>query len=388
MIFNLYKNQQNLKFYKKAAQLSNGRTTINLPNGQGPGMGDGIQLTNMEGTPLQNNNTDSMQLKDVIGDLLYEISIPNSNIEKIKTIAASTINAQIPPEFNGQDDLMKMVVALGRRSQEDPQKTSINLDTGEKENNIEDIATSIAKMAGWNIKELINNARDRNKTRQDNKMSFTNKNMSSIKISKKRNPVENTKDEQFKKEEEEDPTKKRKKGNPFKVLMGLVGKMLDHGMGRREIINKVMKQKGNKWQEETVEKCIKVVQNSRKKEYVEKKSMDNKFNLYKYAQDKKISKEKDVNIKDFETRDSIYDIHRNIKLMSTMELISRLAYINGLLNFDMFSSNENNGVGKSINSRQFKKDLESLKNELARRNYSKEEIDILQKTVQGRNPQE
>lgn len=388
MIFNLYKNQQNLKFYKKAAQLSNGRTTINLPNGQGPGMGDGIQLTNMEGTPLQNNNTDSMQLKDVIGDLLYEIFIPNSNIEKIKTIAASTINAQIPPEFNGQDDLMKMVVALGRRSQEDPQKTSINLDTGEKENNIEDIATSIAKMAGWNIKELINNARDRNKTRQDNKMSFTNKNMSSIKISKKRNPVENTKDEQFKKEEEEDPTKKRKKGNPFKVLMGLVGKMLDHGMGRREIINKVMKQKGNKWQEETVEKCIKVVQNSRKKEYVEKKSMDNKFNLYKYAQDKKISKEKDVNIKDFETRDSIYDIHRNIKLMSTMELISRLAYINGLLNFDMFSSNENNGVGKSIDSRQFKKDLESLKNELARRNYSKEEIDILQKTVQGRNPQE
>lgn len=385
MAFNLYRYQQKSKSYRIANQLPNGQTTINLPNGQGPDVGDGVQLTNGQGDSLQDGSENKAELKDIIGDLLYETSIGNADPSRIETIASGAINANIPPEFSGQDDLMRMVVALGRRSHEDPNKVSTNPSTGEKEQSIEDIATSIANMAGWNVEELINNAESKKGPGEN--QNINQQNTIPVRISKKRTPVQTTKEEEFKEQEKEDPAKKRKKGNPFKVLMGLVGKMLDHGMGRREIVKKVLRQEGNKWKQETIEKCIKVVMNARKKESRKESAMSGQFNLYKYAQKKKVSKERDTNIKDFEKRESIYDIPRDIKLMSTMELISRLAYLSGASNFSVSSANENN-AGTQLNTSQFKKDLNQVKSELSRRNYNQEQIDILSRTVQGQQIEE
>lgn len=384
MAFNLHQYEMQ----KKAIALPNGQTTINLPNG-----GEQTQLTNSDGSPLQGNSSENTQLKDIIGDILYESSMGDRDPESIKNMATEIISADMPPEFSGKDDLMRMVAALGRRAGEDPNKISTNPETGEKEQSLEDLASSIAKMAGWDIEALINEASTRKETENEEPSTDMgvipeqSTGVPPVRISKKNTPVETTKDENFKEKAKEDPASKRKKGNPFKVLMGLVGKMLDHGMERREIVKKVTRQEGNKWKPETIEKCIKVVRNSRKKEHKqkdeEKTAMSNKFNLYKYSQKKNVSKENNEKIKDFEGRKSIYDIPRNIKLMSTMELISRLAYLNGAVGFEFSGCNENNPGGKELKTSQFTKDLKAVKSELSRRNYNDEQISILSRTVQG-----
>lgn len=65
--------------------------------------------------------------------------------------------------------------------------------------------------------------------------------------------------------------KKKSRGNPFRVLMGKVGKMLDHGLERRDIVRFLVKEKI--WNEETIEKSIKIV-----KEYNKKKHLKSKGN--------------------------------------------------------------------------------------------------------------
>jgi len=62
--------------------------------------------------------------------------------------------------------------------------------------------------------------------------------------------------------------KKKSRGNPFRVLMGKVGKLLDHGLERRDIVRYLLKEKI--WNEETIEKSIKIVKEYNKKKYVKK----------------------------------------------------------------------------------------------------------------------
>lgn len=367
MSFNLYQ----YKNKRLATPLSNGTTTFDLPNGQGPGMGNGVQLTSPDGETI-NNSSNDQEIKNIIGDILY-IDSTNGDPDEIKKHAQELSSVNIPAEFSGNDDLVRLISAIARRSSEDPSKPSTNLETGETEKNIGDLATEVAHLADWDVENLIQEAENR---RGEENMSTPTGNggIPEVRTSKKRTPVETIKDEEFKEEEEEDPAKKRKKGNPFKVLMGLVGKMLDHGMERREIVRKVLKQEKNKWKPETIEKCIKVVMDARKKEKREKESSLS-FNLYKYASSKKED--------NFKGRKSIYDIKRDINLMSSMELISRLAYLAGASNFSAGLYNENNPMGNNLDSRTVNGDLKTIKSELKRRNYSDDYINTLMKTVQG-----
>lgn len=57
--------------------------------------------------------------------------------------------------------------------------------------------------------------------------------------------------------------KKKTRGNPFRVLMGKVGKLLDHGLEKRDITRYLLKQK--MWNEETIERAIDIVRDYNKK---------------------------------------------------------------------------------------------------------------------------
>ena len=57
--------------------------------------------------------------------------------------------------------------------------------------------------------------------------------------------------------------KKKTRGNPFRVLMGKVGKLLDHGLARRDITRYLLKEKI--WNEDTIEKAVKIVKDYNKK---------------------------------------------------------------------------------------------------------------------------
>ena len=54
----------------------------------------------------------------------------------------------------------------------------------------------------------------------------------------------------------EEKTKKKTRGNPFRVLMGQVGKMLDHGISKKDIIRYIGKK--NMWNDETIGKAVDV----------------------------------------------------------------------------------------------------------------------------------
>lgn len=62
--------------------------------------------------------------------------------------------------------------------------------------------------------------------------------------------------------------KKKSRGNPFRVLMGKVGKLLDHGLERRDVVRYLLKEKI--WNEDTIEKSIKIVKDYNKKKHVKK----------------------------------------------------------------------------------------------------------------------
>jgi len=59
--------------------------------------------------------------------------------------------------------------------------------------------------------------------------------------------------------------KKKTRGNPFKVLMGKVGKLLDHGLSKNQIARYLSKQKY--WNKDTIEKAIDIVKDYNKKKH-------------------------------------------------------------------------------------------------------------------------
>jgi len=386
----------NLSQYEKkvAIALPNGETVINLPTGSD--MGPGVQLTDNTGQPMDSNNA-KIPLRDIIGDIVYESAVGSGDEELIRSLAKQAATADIPPEFASNDGLVTSVMALSRRADEDPRKVSVNPATGEKEQSLIELAESIAQMAGeeWSPELLINEAKARH---QDSEGATGVPAVATgapavapgtrgVATAAKATSVPSTTSEEFNEKAKEDPTKKRKKGNPFKVLLGLARKMSDHGMSRREIVRKILRQEKNQWKAETIEKAVSIVKNMGRKE--EKKrseeKMDKKsssFNLAKYAQAKDTSKP--MKIDGFKNRKSIYDIDRDIKLMSTMELISRLAYLTGSKDFEAGLYNENNPGNKTIEAGTLQKDFNMVKAELTRRNYNKEYLDLLTKAVQGK----
>lgn len=63
--------------------------------------------------------------------------------------------------------------------------------------------------------------------------------------------------------------KKDSRGNPFRVLMGKVGKLLDHGLNKRDIVRYLLKEQI--WNEETIEKAVNIVKDYNKKKHIKKK---------------------------------------------------------------------------------------------------------------------
>jgi hypothetical protein len=78
---------------------------------------------------------------------------------------------------------------------------------------------------------------------------------------------------QEKKQVKEDEKKKKdSRGNPFRVLMGKAGKLIDHGLPDRDIVRYLLKEKI--WPEDTIRKAIKIVKDYSKKKHLKKKKVE------------------------------------------------------------------------------------------------------------------
>jgi hypothetical protein len=142
------------------------------------------------------------------------------------------------------------------------------------------------------------------------------------------------------------PKKKKKtRGNPFRVLMGKIGKLLDHGIKKSDIVRYLAKQKY--WNAETIEKAVDVV-----KEYNTKK-------------ERKTKSSNDLNVRT--ASEDIYSVENDYNKMSTIDLIQRSIFLMSVVDSDKKTI----GVeGKEpVDKHIAKKELTKIKEALKARDY-------------------
>ena len=149
--------------------------------------------------------------------------------------------------------------------------------------------------------------------------------------------------------------KKKTRGNPFRVLMGKVGKLLDHGIEKKDIVRYLAKQKF--WTNETIERAVDIVRDYNKKK--KQDSNDDKV-VKEEKKDKKASTE--INIK---TAGLDYDEKPDVEKESTATLLSRAFYLDDLLADKDAASKE--GAAS---------ELKKIKAELKKRGESLEDLDL------------
>jgi hypothetical protein len=105
--------------------------------------------------------------------------------------------------------------------------------------------------------------------------------------------------------------KKKTRGNPFRVLMGKVGKLLDHGLTKNKIVKYLSKEKY--WSKEIIEKAVDIV-----KDYNKKKHR---------------TSEMDSNIKRIikAEAEEVESIDTELSVLSTAELLKRKEFMEGCL---------------------------------------------------------
>ena len=208
-------------------------------------------------------------------------------------------------------------------------------------------------------------------------------------LSEAKNVYNNSKTAQVKK-------KKKTRGNPFRVLMGKVGKLLDHGVEKNDIVRYISKLKY--WNKETVERAVDIVKEYNKKLEQGKNKDDkskktaNVVDLPKLVKEKEKVEEmtKDVEetieqINDTEEKGNKnasvkiaslnYDAKPNFEKRSTPELIMRACF---LMDLQDYSKTTKQGDFKdAADKKGVAEELKQIRTALTNRGFDKEELSNL-----------
>ena len=211
-------------------------------------------------------------------------------------------------------------------------------------------------------------------------------------LSEAKNVYNNSKTAQVKK-------KKKTRGNPFRVLMGKVGKLLDHGVEKNDIVRYISKLKY--WNKETIERAVDIVKEYNKKleqgkdkdekpeksektadtvdlkkllrdtENVEKRTKDVEETL-KLINDTEEKNNKNASVK---TAALNYDSKPNFEKRSTAELIMRACF---LMDLQDYSKTTKQGDFKdAADKKGVSEELKQIKAALTDRGFDKEELSNL-----------
>jgi len=151
--------------------------------------------------------------------------------------------------------------------------------------------------------------------------------------------------------------KKKTRGNPFRVLMGKVGKLLDHGVEKNDIVRYIAKLKY--WNKETIERAVDIV-----KDYNRKLKRNDK------EEDKKDDKKEAV-----KTASLNYDQSPNFHKRSTGELIARVCFLLDLVDYS--KSTPQGDFKDPADKKGAKEELAQIKKALKDRGFDNEELSML-----------
>jgi hypothetical protein len=168
--------------------------------------------------------------------------------------------------------------------------------------------------------------------------------------------------------------KKKTRGNPFRVLMGKIGKLLDHGVEKNDIVRFLAKLKY--WNKETIERAVDLVRDYNKKKNREtnkEKSIKEQKNIKDKVKNELEKHASAENI--IRTAGLDYDAEPDYSKSSTAELIMRTMYLSDLLVVD---KNTKQGDFKDpISKKGVAQKLSAIKKALTDRGFDKEELENL-----------
>jgi len=158
----------------------------------------------------------------------------------------------------------------------------------------------------------------------------------------------------------EEKDKKKTRGNPFRVLMGQVGKMLDHGISKKDIVRYISKK--NMWNEDTISKAVDVVSDySKKKRSKEKKYQKESFSL-----------QTQIRTSAIDATESIYEVSPDFTKRSTAELMARASWLNDLLNYN--EKTPQGDMRKAANKDGVSAELKKIREALKARGFEQNEL--------------
>ena len=143
--------------------------------------------------------------------------------------------------------------------------------------------------------------------------------------------------------------KKKTRGNPFRVLMGKVGKLLDHGVEKKDITRYLAK--SNYWTNETIEKAVDLVKDYNKKKKRKEASVDSNTRTASLE---------------------LYETTPDFTKMSTAELITRVLFLDSVLN-----TSKSHNSGKEPIKDGAKAQLKAIKAAIIARGFDDEELQML-----------
>ncbi len=171
--------------------------------------------------------------------------------------------------------------------------------------------------------------------------------------------------------------KKKTRGNPFRVLMGKVGKLLDHGVSKPDIVRYLAKLKY--WNTETIERAVEIV-----RDYNRKQKQDSESDKATKKETKKLIEETKEEMESHKTSGNNskvitagydYDTKPDFTKRSTGELIFRACFL-----MDLLETNKDTPQGdfkQPADKKGAKEELKLIKTALADRGFDKEDLSNL-----------
>ena len=269
------------------------------------------------------SDSNGVTKKEMISLLQKVVHAENGTVVELKSDLEEIIERITRPEYKKR--VSQIITAIDMA--QDPRKKTKDPSTGQYDPTAQELASRMMRK----LSHLENEEEHKNQHTAGNKtMSFNNR------------------EAQVKK-------KKKTRGNPFRVLMGKVGKLLDHGIEKKDIVRYLAKQKF--WGNETSERAVDIVRDYNKKK---KNDSEDDKEVKEEKKEKKASSE--VNTR---TAGLDYNAKPDVEKESTATLISRAFYLDDLLADKNAASKENAST-----------ELKKIKTELKKRGESLEDLDL------------
>lgn len=180
------------------------------------------------------------------------------------------------------------------------------------------------------------------------------------------------------------PNKKKTRGNPFKVLMGQVGKLLEGGVKKGDIVRYLKKKKI--WSDEMIEKAVDIVKDYNKKDKRDGVDDDSKDkskddDSKDKSKDKPKAKPATASFFNMMQREAVrntqtvYDVQPDFYKRSTAELMARAKWLNSLKNYG--PSDYQYEGRKADDKTGVVSQIKDIRDALSKRGFKNEELDDL-----------